>query len=56
VISKKETEMLLVYCLEELRLLMERPYAYDSLAERLSTIRNKLEILYQQTLSKEEVN
>jgi len=50
VISKKETEMLFVYCLEELRLLMERPYAYDSLAERISTIRDKLEILYQQTL------
>jgi len=56
VISKNETEMLFVYCLEELRLLVERPYACDSLAERLSAVRNKLEILYQQTLSKEEVH
>jgi len=55
-ITEKELDKLFMYCLEELRLLMERPYAYDSLAERLSTIRNKLEILYQQTLSKEEVN
>jgi hypothetical protein len=53
--SEKETEMLFVYCLEELRLLVERPYAYDSLEERLSAVRNKLEILYQHTLSKEEV-
>jgi hypothetical protein len=56
VLSKKETEMLFSYCLEELRLLIERPYAHDSLVERLSTIKNKLEILYQQTLMGKEVN
>jgi hypothetical protein len=55
VLSKKEKEMLFLYCLEELRLLIERPYAYDSLGERLYIIRNNLEILYQHTLSKEEV-
>ena len=55
-LSKKETERLFLYSLKELRLLMERPYAYDSWQGRLYIIRNKLEILYQQTLSKEEVN
>jgi len=55
-ISKKDTEILFSYCLEELRLLIERPYAHDSLVERLSTIKNKLEILHRQTLTKEEVN
>ncbi|MBW2184491.1 MAG: hypothetical protein JRF49_11600 [Deltaproteobacteria bacterium] len=55
-IAKKDTEMLFSYCLEELRLLIERPYVHDCLVERLSTIKNKLEILHQQTLTKEEVN
>ena len=54
--SKKESEMLFLYSLEELRLLIERPYAHDSLVERLSTIKNKLELLHQHTLTKEEVN
>jgi hypothetical protein len=49
----KEEKKLFMYCLEELRLLLERPYANDSLVERLSIIKNKLEILYQQTLLKE---
>ncbi len=53
---KKKTERLFLYSLKELRLLMERPYAYDSLVERLSTIKNKLELLHQHTLTKEEVN
>ena len=52
-ISKKETEKLFAYCLEELRLLIEKPYAHDSLVERLSTIKNNLELLYEQTLMKE---
>jgi len=52
-ISKKEKEKLFAYCLEELRLLIEKPYSHDSLIERLSTIKNKLEILYQQTLLNE---
>ena len=52
----KEAEILFSYCLEELRLLIERPYENNALIERLSTIKNKLELLYQQTLLKEEVN
>ena len=52
----KEAEILFSYCLEELRLVIERPYEHDALIERLSNIKNKLELLYQQTLLKEEVN
>jgi len=55
-ITKKEAEKLFSYCVEELRLLIEKPYAYDALTERLSTIKNNLEILYQQIVLKKEVN
>ena len=55
-ITKKEAEKLFSYCLEELRLLIEKPCEYDALTERLSTIKNNLEILYQQILLKKEVN
>jgi len=45
----RDTEKLLIYCLEELRLLIERPYEHDALLERLSTIRFNLEKLYENT-------
>lgn len=51
VITKNESEKLILYCLEELRLLIENPYEHDALVERLSTIKNNLELLYQQKLS-----
>ena len=38
-ITKKEAEKLILYCLEELRLLTEKPYENDALTERLSTIK-----------------
>lgn len=53
-ITKKETEKLFMYCLEELRLLIEKPYMCDALEERLATIKNKLEIVYQQIVSEEK--
>jgi len=41
---------------EELRVLIEKPYEHDALLERLSAIKNNLKILYQQILLKKEVN
>lgn len=51
-IPKKEIEKLILFCLEELRLLIEKPYENYALAlvERLSTVRNKIEMLYHQIL------
>jgi len=51
-IASKEGEKLFLYCLEELRLLIEKPYENDFLTERLSAIKNNLEILHQQILQK----
>jgi hypothetical protein len=44
--SQVEKEKLFVYCIEELRLLIERPYEHDSLIERLTVISKNLENLY----------
>jgi hypothetical protein len=52
-ITREESEKLYLYCLEELRLIIEHPYENDALEERLTTIRNKLEILYRQKLLKQ---
>ena len=49
-ITKEESERLYLYCLEELRLIIEHPYENDALEERLTTIRNKLETLFHNTL------
>jgi len=45
-ITKIEAEKIISFCLEELRLLIEKPYENDALIERLSSIRNKLEKMY----------
>ena len=55
-ITKNESEKLILYCLEELRLLIEKPYAIDALVERLSIIENKLELLYQHIIDRTEEN
>jgi hypothetical protein len=55
-ITKKEAEKLFLYCLEELRLLIENPYQNYALIERLSTVKNNLQILYEQLFLKREVN
>jgi hypothetical protein len=45
--SQVEKEKLFIYCIEELRLLIERPYEHDSLIERLTAISTNLENLYE---------
>lgn len=49
-IAKEELEKLILFCLEELRLLIEKPYENDALVERLSTVKNKIEMLHHHTL------
>ena len=45
-IKKLDEEKNLLYCLEEIRLLIERPHEQPALTERLSTIKDKLEEIY----------
>jgi hypothetical protein len=49
-IAKEELEKLILFCLEELRLLIEKPYENDALVERLSTVKNKIEMVHHHTL------
>ena len=49
-ITKREVEKLFLYCLEELRLLIEKPYENYALVERLSNVKDKLETLYRELL------
>ena len=49
-ITREESEKLFLYCLEELRLIIEHPYGNNALEERLTTIQYKLETLFQNTL------
>lgn len=46
-LSPAEKEKLFIYCIEELRLLIERPYEHDGLIERLTAISENLEHLYE---------
>jgi hypothetical protein len=46
-LTSKE-EKLFSYCMEELRLLIEKPYQHDALLDRLSNIKKSLEVLYEQ--------
>lgn len=46
-LTSKE-EKLFSYCMEELRLLIEKPYQHDALLYRLSNIKDSLELLYEQ--------
>ena len=48
----KDKEKLFMYCLEELRLLIEKPYMSDALSNRLENIKNNLELLYKHELMK----
>lgn len=47
--QQRDKEKIFIYCIEELRLLIERPYEHDALHERLSAIRNNIENLYEFT-------
>jgi hypothetical protein len=49
-LTKKE-EKLFSYCMEELRLLIEKPHQHDALLERLSNIKNSLELLYERIVA-----
>ena len=49
----EEIEKLYLYCLGELRILIENPCAYNDLLERLSSVKNSVEQLYEKTVLKE---
>ena len=51
--EKEEIEKLYLYCMGELRILIENPYEYNDLLERLSSVKITLEYLYEKTLLKE---
>jgi hypothetical protein len=51
--EQEEIEKLYLYCMGELRILIENPYEYNDLLERLSSVKNTLEYLYEKTLLKE---
>lgn len=52
--EEEEIEKLYLYCLGELRMLIENPYAYSALLERLSSVKNSVERLYEKTVLKEK--
>jgi hypothetical protein len=51
--TEEEIEKLYLYCLGELRMLIENPYAYNDLLERLSSVKYSLERLYEKTILKD---
>ena len=51
--EQEEIEKLYLYCLGELRMLIENPYAYNDLLERLSSVKNSVELLYEKTILKD---
>ena len=48
-LTSKE-EKLFSYCMEELRLLIEKPHQHDALLYRLSNIKDSPGLLYKQTV------
>ena len=50
--TREEMEKLYLYCIGEVKLLIETPCEQDSLLERLSAIKNNLELLYELTALK----
>ena len=51
--EQEEIEKLYLYCMGEIRILIENPYEYNDLLERLSSVKNTLEYLYQKTILEE---
>lgn len=51
--EQEKIEKLYLYCMGELRLLIEHPYEYNDLLERLSSVKNTLEYLFEKTILKE---
>jgi len=52
-LTKEEIEKLFLCSIGELKLLIEVSREHGSLVERLATINNNLELLYEQTLLRE---
>ena len=52
--TQEEIEKLYLYCMGELKFLIENPYAHIDLIERLTTIKNTVESLYEKTVLKEK--
>jgi hypothetical protein len=50
--AREETETFFMYCLEALRLLIEKPYMSDALVARPATSNNNMELLYKHELMK----
>ena len=53
-LTREEIEKLFLCCMGELKLLVEVFYEHGSLVERLATLNNNLELLYEQTVLREE--
>ena len=51
--EEEEIEKLYLYCLGEIRTLIENPYEHIALVERLTAIKNTMEHLYEKTVLKE---
>jgi len=52
-LTKEEIEKLFLCCIGELKLLIDVSYEHGSLVERLATLNNNLELLYEQTVLRE---
>ena len=52
-LTREEIEKLFLCCIGELKLLLEISYEHSSLVERLITIKNNLERLYEETVLRE---
>jgi hypothetical protein len=52
-LTREEIEKLFLCCMGELKLLIEVSYEHGSLVERLATLNNNLELLYEQTVLRE---
>lgn len=52
--EQEHIEKLYLYCMGELRLLIENPYEHIALIERLTVLKNTVEHLYEKTVLKEK--
>ena len=52
--TQEDIEKLYLYCMGELRFLIENPYEHIALVERLTAVKNAVESLYEKTVLKEK--
>jgi hypothetical protein len=52
--DQEEIEKLYLYCMGELRFLIENPYEQIALVERLTALKNTVEHLYEKTVLQEK--